>query len=408
MLISDLYQETILSISANKARSALTILGVVIGIGSVIAMISVGQGAQKSIENSIESIGSNLLQISPGMQRGTGQGMVAMGRGTAQTLTYQDAKDIKEQVYNVEAISPELSQRYQVSSKTKNTNTQVVGVVPDYFSVRNIDMSLGDFISDYDLDNLSRVAVIGANVLEDLFELDYDPTGERIRINNFDFRIVGLIEPKGGGVFGSQDDMIFVPLTTAQTYLSSASYVSSINVQINKKDNIKRAEEEITNILLSNHNIVDPTQADFQIINQADIIETATETTRTFTILLAAIAGISLLVGGIGIMNMMLTSVTERTREIGLRKAIGAKKEEINNQFLAESIFLTIIGGFLGIVLGWFLSYLISKFANTTTEISISSVILAFGVSAVIGIIFGYYPARRASNFNPIDALRYE
>lgn len=408
MLISDLYQETISSISANKARSALTILGVVIGIGSVIAMVSIGQGAQKSIESSIESIGSNLLQISPGMQRSAGQGMVAMGRGSAQTLTYQDAKDIKEQVYSIKAISPELSQRYQVSSKTKNTNTQVVGVVSDYFSVRNLQMSLGDFLSDQDLDSLSRVAVIGANILEDLFEVDYNPIGERIRINNFDFRIVGLIESKGGGVFGSQDDMIFVPLTTAQTYLSRVSYVSSISVQIDEKNNIKKAEEEITNILLSNHKITDPAQADFQIVNQADIIETATETTKTFTILLAAIAGISLLVGGIGIMNMMLTSVTERTREIGLRKAIGAKKEEISNQFLAESIFLTLIGGFLGIVLGWFLSYLISNFANMATEISISSIILAFGVSVLIGIIFGYYPARRASNFNPIDALRYE
>lgn len=408
MLISDLYQETILSISANKARSALTILGVVIGIGSVIAMISVGQGAQRSIESRIESIGSNLLQISPGVQRGAGAGMVAMGRGSAQTLTYQDAKDIKEQVYNVKAISPELSQRYQVSSRTKNTNTQVVGVIPDYFSVRNLHMSLGNFIGEQDLSSLSRVAVIGANVLEDLFELDFDPIGERIRINNFDFRIIGLIESRGGGVFGSQDDMIFVPLTTAQTYLSRVSHVSSISVQIDEKENIKRAEEKITNILLSNHNIADSSQPDFQIINQADIIETATETTRTFTILLAAIAGISLLVGGIGIMNMMLTSVTERTREIGLRKAIGAKREEINNQFLAESICLTLIGGFLGIVLGWFLSYFISNFANISTEISLYSVALAFGVSAAIGIIFGYYPARRASNFNPIDALRYE
>lgn len=408
MMLSDLYQETILSISANKARSALTILGVVIGIGSVIAMISVGQGAQKAIENRIESIGSNLLQISPGVQRGAGAGMVSMGRGSAQTLTYQDAKDIKENIFNVKAISPELSQRYQVTSKTKNTNTQVVGIVPDYFLIRNLEINHGAFINDSDLNSLNRVAVIGYNLLEDLFELEINPIGERIRINEFDFRIVGVLEPRGGGVMGSQDDMIFIPLTTAQTYLSRVSHVSSISVQIDNKENIKKAEEEITHLLLANHNISDPSQPDFQIINQAEIIETASETARTFTILLAAIAGISLLVGGIGIMNMMLTSVTERTREIGLRKAIGAKKEEINSQFLSESIVLTLIGGFLGIIFGYVLSNLISNFANMPTEISIFSIILSFGVSAIIGIIFGYYPAKRASKFNPIDALRYE
>lgn len=409
MLLSDLYKETMFAVTANKARSSLTILGVVIGIASVIAMISVGQGAQKSIEESIQSIGSNLLQISPGVQRSTTNAGVSMGRGSAQTLTYQDALDIKEQISDIKAVSPELSSRYQVTTKSKNTNTQVSGVVPDYAIIRSIEMDLGNFISVQDLANNSRVAVLGSTARDDLFGEDSNPIGEKIRMNNFDFRVVGVLETKGGGgVFGNQDSMIFVPISTAQSYLSKVSYVSSINIQAENQKDLERIKEEIINLLLLNHKISDSANADFSVINQADIIEAASSTTKTFTILLAAIAGISLLVGGIGIMNMMLTAVTERTREIGLRKSIGAKRSEINIQFLSEAIVLTLVGGVIGIILGWFISFIISTFADVSTSVSWYSIFLAFGVSVFIGIIFGYYPAQRASKLNPIDALRYE
>lgn len=409
MLLLDLYKETILAVTANKARSGLTVLGVVIGIASVIAMVSVGQGAQKSIEDKIQSIGSNLLQISPGIQRNSANKGVSSGRGSAQTLTYQDALDISEQISGIKAVSPELSSRYQVTAKGTNTNTQVSGVVPDYAVIKSIEMELGAFISAQDLNSSNRVAVLGSTVRDDLFGEEADAVGQKVRINNFDFRVIGVIEAtEGGGVFGSQDSMIFIPITTAQNYLSNVSYVSNINVQVEKQDDLDSTKQEIINLLLLNHNISDSASADFTIVNQADIIEAASSTTETFTILLAAIAGISLLVGGIGIMNMMLTAVTERTREIGLRKSIGAKRAEINMQFLSESIVLTLVGGIIGIILGWLISFAISTFAGISTSVSWYSVLLAFGVSVFIGIIFGYYPAQRASKLNPIDALRYE
>jgi putative ABC transport system permease protein len=409
MFFSDLYNETISAVLVNKARSGLTVLGVIIGIASVIAMISVGQGAQKSVEESIQSMGANLLEISPGVLNNKSGG-VSQGRGSAQTLTYQDALDISENVSSIKAVAPKLTSRYQISAKGNNTNAQVVGTVPDYIIINDSDLESGIFINDQDVNNRNRVAIIGSNIRDDLFGENSNPVGQKIKINaTTEFKIIGILaETESGGVFGSQDNMIIVPITTAQTYLSNVTYVSSINVQAENQEVLSIVEEEITELLLVNHNILDVEDADFEITNQADLIEAASSTSETFTILLAAIAGISLLVGGIGIMNMMLTAVTERTREIGLRKAIGAKRKEINNQFLAESITLTLVGGVLGIILGWLISFIISKFAGITTDISFYSILLAFGVSAIIGILFGYYPAQRASKLNPIDALKYE
>lgn len=407
MIFSDLIQETYSAISMNKARSGLTILGIVIGIGSVVAMISIGQGAQVSIEENIQSIGSNLIMVYPGAQRGPGV-QISSGRGSAQTLTQEDADAIQEQVLSAEAVAPELSSRYQITAKGTNTNTSVVGIVPSYAQVKNFEIESGMFISDQNINNLSKVAVLGPTVRDDLFGESSDPIGQKIRINRVDFTVIGVTVAKGGTGFGSQDDIIFIPISTAQRYLSGDNYVSSINIQIKDEKLMTQAQEQITNILLDRHNISDPQLADFSVMNQADILETMTEVTNTFTIFLGAIAGISLIVGGIGIMNMMLTTVTERTREIGLRKAIGAKSNDISMQFLAEATTLTVVGGVLGIVLGWLISFAISQFADISTSVSIWSVILAFGVSAVIGIGFGYYPARRAAKLNPIAALRYE
>ena len=407
MLLSDLFQETSSAIRSNRVRSSLTILGIVIGIGSVIAMVSIGQGTQKSIESSIQSIGSNLIMVMPGFQRSS-VGGVSAGRGSAQTLTLADSDAIKTEVSGVNAVAPNTSNRYQVTYKSNNTNTSIVGTYPSYLAVRKVEIDTGAFFTEQDSKSLARVAVLAPTTRDDLFGSSTNPIGQTIRINKIDFKVIGVTKAKGGSGMSNQDDMVFIPIVTAQRYLSGNNYVGTISVEATDQSSLTEVQNQISELLLRRHKIIDSTQADFQIMNQADIVATASSITGTFTALLAAIAGISLLVGGIGIMNMMLTTVTERTREIGLRKAIGAKKVDITRQFLFESVALTFIGGVLGIALGWLIAVIISKFASLTTSVSMSSVLLACGVSAAIGIIFGYYPARRAAKLNPIDALRYE
>ncbi len=401
MLITDLLQEAISAISANKFRSGLTILGIVIGIGSVIAMVSIGQGASSSIEEGVQSMGSNLITVLPGTLKSVMQ--VSKGRGTAETITTEDAEAIAQEVNYIKAVAPEISNKYQVVAKGANTNVRVIGTNDAYPEVRNVEMDLGAFVSDRDLRSLSKVAILGPVTRDDLFGEEANPIGEIIRINNIIFRVIGITERKGGTALGSQDDMVFIPITTAQQFLSGANYVSSINIQAENSQSMALAQSNITDFLLRQYSV-----DDFSVVNQQDVVGMATETTNTLTILLAAIAGISLLVGGIGIMNMMMTSVTERTREIGLRKAIGAKKREISRQFLAEAVMLTFLGGVIGIILGSGTAYGITFFTGTATEISLFSIILAFGVSAGIGIGFGFWPAQKAAKLNPIEALRYE
>jgi putative ABC transport system permease protein len=406
MLITDLFQETISAISANKLRSGLTILGIVIGIGSVIGMISIGQGAAGSIESNIQSMGSNLITVMPGFQRSFSQ--VAAGRGTAQNLTMDDAKAIEEEITNIKAVAPQLSRRYQVVSKGKNTNTQIMGTTPAYLSARNLKIDQGSFITEQQVTSFAKVAVLGPTVRDDLFGENSNPVGQTIRISGINFKVIGVTQPKGGTAFASEDDMIFIPISTCQKFLAGADYVSTISVEAESPQVMTEVQTQITNLLLQRHNITDPSMADFSVLSQQDILGAATSMTNTMTILLAAIAGISLIVGGIGIMNMMMTTVTERTREIGLRKAIGAKRSDISFQFLTEAVLLTFIGGFFGIVLGWILALGISAFGGITTKISLFSIILAFSVSALIGIIFGYWPAQKAAKLNPIEALHYE
>ena len=405
MKLYDLFQETRIAILANKARTSLTILGIVIGIGSVIAMVSIGQGAAGQIQSSIEGLGSNLLTVIPGVVQ-PGRGIVSSGRGSAQTLKNEDTEVLK-QIDGVAYISPEFQRRFQVTSTGgTNTNSTIIGVTADYPLVRNVSVEQGTFIAENQLRGIGRVAVLGPTVANDLFA-DTDPIGKNIRINKVNFKVIGVLQTKGSGGFFNPDDMVFVPLSTMQKILAGGDFLSTISVSVESKGLMSQVQEEAIFALAEKHR-VDPQSPDFSIVSQADILGTLTQVTDTFTIFLAAVAGISLIVGGIGIMNMMLTTVTERTREIGLRKAIGAKKKDISMQFLAEAVALTFIGGVVGVLLGWIISIAVSSFAGVATSVSISSVLLAFGVSAGIGIIFGYYPARRAAALNPIQALRYE
>ncbi len=404
----DILRETYTSLSANKTRSSLTILGIVIGIASVIAMVSIGTGASNTISSSIESLGSNLIMVMPGQSRG-GPGFGAFGgRGGAKTLTQADEEAIVQQVANIAAIDPEVNGRYQITAKGTNTNTSVTGVTSAYTRVRNMDIDEGSFITDQHTASAAKVAVLGPTTRDDLFGVGAEAVGQSIRINGLEFKVIGITKSKGGTGFGNQDDVIFIPVTSAQRYMSGDQYLSTIAIQAQNTGEMTQVQSDITTLLLTRHKISDPTQADFTVLNQNDILATASGVTATLTYLLAAIGGISLLVGGIGIMNMMLTTVTERTKEIGLRKAIGAKNKDISTQFLAEAIAFTLIGGVIGIALGWLISYGINLTGTVKTSVSLSSVLLAFGVSAATGIIFGYYPARKASQMNPIEALRYE
>lgn len=406
MKVKDLFHETYTAISSNRVRSGLTILGIVIGIGSVIALVAIGQGAQNSIQSSIQAIGSNLVMVQPGTQRSFGG--PSAGRGSSQTLTQADSDAIASQISLAKAVAPDITKRYQVTAKGTNTNTSVVGTVPSYAEVRNDAVSVGSYITDSENSGLQKVAVIGSTTESDLFGTNTDVIGQTIKINNIDFTVIGVLVSKGGSGFGNQDDRIIIPLNVMERFLAGNQYLSTISIEATDQQSMADLQTSVTTLLLSRHKISNSANADFNVQNQSDIVSAASSVTSTFTILLGAVAGISLLVGGIGIMNMMLTTVTERTREIGLRKAIGAKKKDINTQFLLEAIMLTGIGGIAGIILGWYLAFLVGIFFNIAASISFSSILLAVGVSAVIGIVFGYYPARRASSLNPIEALRYE
>lgn len=398
MRFGDLLNETYASLTANKTRSFLTILGIMIGIGSVVAMIAFGQGATASIEGDIQALGSNLLIISPGSKRAAGSLM----SGRAETLILEDAEAIEDELEYIYLVSSDVNARQQVTANGENVNISIYGVTPSYAEIKNVNIDSGSFISDTNVKQKSKIAIIGQGVREDLFGIDTDPLGEKLRIGNDQFTIIGMLE------LGSSDDLVYIPISTAQHYMMGSDALTTVNVQVTEEEYMKEVELAINDLLLERHNITDPNLSDFRIMNQADIMETMSTVTDTLTLLLGAIAGISLLVGGIGIMNMMLTTVTERTREIGLRKSLGAKAGDITMQFLTEAIVLTFVGGVIGILLAWGLAYAAERFAGMQAVISLDSIIFAFGISAIIGIVFGYYPARRASKLNPIEALRYE
>jgi putative ABC transport system permease protein len=417
-MIGESVKIALAALAANKMRAILTMLGIIIGVGAVIALLAAGEGVDLLIRTQIQSIGSNLVFVVPKAEEGGSRsgppGASALSGGN---LTLGDAEALRDpySVPDVLAVAPEFSRAGQIVYGNKNTTTSISGVTAAYSSVRNFAVEMGSFISEQDQDAGSRVAVIGQTVVDDLFEADEYPVGQRIKINRIPFTVIGILESKGGTGFQDQDDIVLIPLSTAVKRVFKAKSirgdypVSVIYAQVISEERIDPAVEEISELLRSRHGITYRDDDDFTVINQADILSIFGEITGVITIFLGAIAAISLLVGGIGIMNIMLVSVTERTREIGIRKAIGAKRRDILMQFLVEATILSLLGGFIGIMLGFGGSLLIARLApDLTPVVTADAVLLATGFAIAVGLFFGIYPATRAASLNPIEALRYE
>jgi len=401
------------SLGANKLRSALTILGIVIGVGAVIALTSIGRGVEVSITDQIESVGTNLIFVSPGrLQEGGAFTMV----GSATSLTIADAEAIA-QAPSVVGVSPILEDRAQIVYLSQNTNSSLLGVTPSYLEVNNFELADGEFISEANVTARSTVAVLGSSVADTLFGGEAGAVGQNIRINGQPYRVIGVLASKGGTGFGSQDDRVLLPLTTVQTrltgprFIGGSNSISVIDVQVTSADLVSQATEDISAILRERHNVVEGDE-DFIIQSQEDILDASTEISDTLTLFLGGIAAISLVVGGIGIMNIMLVSVTERTREIGIRKAVGARRQDILIQFLLESATLSLMGGVIGIVVGWLTSRLIGGIqlgaSGVDPVVGLDTVLMATLFSMAVGLFFGVYPATRAARLNPIEALRHE
>ena len=418
MSVFESFRIALRALAANKLRAGLTMLGMIIGVGAVIGMVAVGAGAQAAVTSQIESLGTNLLFIRPGAQQQAG---VRTEQGSAPTLTYEDALAIAEAPgLPVVAVAPESNTFDQVLANGINTRTRITATTPEYTQVRNLTIASGDFISRQHIEARSLVAVLGPTVAETLFA-GQDPVDQTIKLSiggrtGVNLRVIGVTEAKGGSGFGSQDDQIFIPITTLQERLlvqrtaRGSRNVAVVNVQVTDADHMSAATEQIGELLRQRHRVA---QDDFSIQSQADFLKIGLQVTGIMTVLLGSIAGISLIVGGIGIMNIMLVSVTERTREIGIRKAVGAKRRDILLQFLVESVVVSLIGGTSGMLLGFALAQVVSGIdlgngSRLQAVVTADAVTLAVGVSVAIGLFFGIFPAYRAARLNPIQALRYE
>lgn len=398
------------SLSSNKMRAGLTMLGIIIGVGAVIALVSIGRGAEQGITAQITSVGTNLLYIRPGASSAGG---VSGAQGSAATLTLDDAEALSD-LSGIVGISPEINSFAQVVAGGTNVNARVVGTTPSFVDVRDFAVASGEFFNESAVNGSSTVVVLGSNVAAELFP-NQDPVGQSVRINNIPFRVVGVMESKGGTGFQSQDDQLFVPLTTMQKRLASAgsfrgsTNISVIDVKLADMSQSEAVTAEIGEVLRELHNVAED---DFTVQSQADILAAATSVADTLTLFLGGVAMIALLVGGIGIMNIMLVSVTERTREIGIRKAVGAKRKDILTQFLTEATVVSVVGGAIGTSLGWLIATVMGSVQLGTTSVTpsvdLSAVALALGFSIAVGLFFGIYPALRASSLRPIEALRYE
>ena len=403
-----MYKESFLmawaSLIANKMRSLLTMLGIIIGVAAVIALVSIGNGVKQDIENSISSLGSNLLVVLPGAPRTPG---ARPSQGSMKSLKISDYEAIAK-LEGVKAASPMTNGSYVVIYQNKNWTTSVAGVNSNFQDVNNWTMTSGRFFSDKNVQNRERVAVVGQTVVKNLFT-DEDPVGKEIRVKNIPFRVIGVLKSKGNGTMGNdQDDTVLIPYTTSMERVEGIDYLRRVYVVAKDDEGIDRLQADIENLLRVRHNIKDTNLDDFNIQNMKSIMETVAQTTGTFTLFLGAVAAISLVVGGIGIMNIMLVSVTERTREIGVRKALGATYSVIVTQFLIEAVVISLMGGFIGIAFGIGASKVIGMVSGMSTVVSVPTIIMSFAFSMAIGLIFGIYPARKAAKLNPIDALHYE
>ena len=391
----------------NKMRSSLTSLGIIIGVASVVAMLAVGNGARASIEGQVAALGQNLLSVSAGSSRSGG---VNAGAGSASTLTIGDAEAVEREVPGIAAVSPEVTKSAQAVANGRNWSTTVAGESEAYLGIRDWDLAAGAMFTERDVRTAAKVAVLGSKTANELFG-PLDPLGQAVRVGNIPFVIIGVLESKGAGIGGggqNQDDRIIVPYTTAMRRITGDQSLRSFNVQVGSAADMTEVEQEIKALLRQRHRLAADQNDDFNIFNQQEIADTANTITGIITLLLGSIGSISLVVGGIGIMNIMLVSVTERTREIGIRMAVGARPGIVQLQFLLEAMLLSVLGGGIGVLIGVGIARLVQALADFTPVVSPGSIVLAFGVSCAIGIFFGYYPARKAARLDPIEALRYE
>lgn len=401
------FKIAVLSLKTNKMRSCLTSLGIIIGVAAVIVMLAIGTGASTKVTKDMESMGSNLLTV---RSASANQGGVRQGAGSRPTLTLKDAIAINRLARGVEAVAPVSNQNQQVIYGNQNWSTTVYGTTGKYLGIKAYEILIGRNFTAEDIKNSTKVAIIGSTVSSELFG-DVNPVGKTLRIGGVPFRVIAVLKTKGSTGPFDNDDLIFIPITTAQKKVFGVYFPGTVNMIVVKSQTpelMEYTEEDINEILIKRHNIGINQEKDFEIRNSAEFQERLKSTVKTFSILLGSIASVSLLVGGIGIMNIMLVSVTERTREIGIRMAIGARSSDIRKQFLIEALLLAIIGGLIGVVAGVLTSFLVTKFSDLTAEITPFSIILSLSFSAIVGVLFGFYPAYKASLLNPIDALRYE
>ena len=402
MLILDLFKMAVRSLISHKLRTFLTALGIIIGVASVISMISIGEGARQQTLSTISKFGTNIITIKPGNKKSR-----HVSTGKVDTLMLKDATFIEQNVPLITGVAAQVYRSAQLKFGNKNTNTTVRGTGKNYRRLANFVMQKGRYFNQQEINVAKRVCILGATVVKNLFE-EANPLGETIKVDGKNFMVIGMTEPKGALSWFDPDDQIFIPVTTAQKRVFGINHIQSIDVQASKIEDLEVIKEDITQVLRIRHNIADGKENDFYVQNSSQWLNSWGDAAKTFTYLLGGIAAISLMVGGIGIMNIMLVSVTERTREIGIRKAIGAKKKEILEQFLIESVLISFLGGGAGVLLGMGISEIVSNIGEWETIVSTQSILLAFGFSVGIGIFFGFYPANKAANMNPIEALRYE